>query len=488
MARFRNVAVGCGLILLGGWVAYSGNCGPSTVQDPHDYGSTGLPPSAGAPHPESLVRKEIQGISRFLDKLTRDPMPEGSFGITRGGEEIGADQLVGMTITDLDRVEFHVQANEDVIRHFSAIRAQECVAPQSEDFLIPYFSRLRVRLSLADELLVPELDLLLLDSNWVQMYREGRIDRGEETFLPLTSTEHMLRTYLRDHAPVDGQPQQTSLTSLNWIKCPTDTDAEWEGVFVGGVMALLRSYSPDYGLQYSFAELSPGEEIEVRVALSLRPRLVGQLIDQDGNGVPRAPIAALVSLGMHFSEVEFYGGRELGGLATFGQPGNYYRRVDIPTKTDRLGFFSVRVPRGEAYAINCAVGESYAFASMSGPFSDTEETIRLHPQLKPSNLREGVPIRVLDDDGNAVAGVFIELSIADDFPWYRMLPILETDSEGWAGFPWIGAGTAVSPGLFGQRDRWAKPALWRADVIRLSADDIPLILRVPRANLLGEDN
>lgn len=425
-------------------------------------------------------RSEVFRQPQFLDKLTRQEIPGEKIIVTVDKTAIPMAEWSLLTSEDWDQAFLQIQETQSSVSDvgFVPIAASSCRTEEEGVFLVPYSSRLHVLVGLPDEELSVVVELFLLDRQWVESYRSGAIDRGRETFLPLTSVEHMLTIYSRDHQP-ESQEQELPRLDLDWTELILDQNGESEMLLYFNGTCLIRAFSPESGVRYSWVEILPGQETFSQIRLEFRPLLIGQLTDEHGASVPHQPVVGIVSLGPYFEQVDWLGSREQGGVATFGQPGNYQRRFSLQSTTDSNGFFSIRLPRGEGYAINCTVGASFAFDYLMGPFSGIEETIRLTPQLKPTNLTEGVQVRVITEQGDSAAGVFVELAIADDFPWFRTLPIVQTNGEGWAGFPWIGEGTTVAQAVFLQHDRWAAPPHWRGDSVKLTPQNMPLILTIP---------
>ncbi|MFK5956752.1 MAG: hypothetical protein QM477_09940 [Planctomycetota bacterium] len=214
----------------------------------------------------------------------------------------------------------------------------------------------------------------------------------------------------------------------------------------GGVMLIWAS-AEGYNQAWREVLVSPGKVTDLELLLQPRPVVFGKVFDSNSEPIPYSRLFITVSFGEN-QRPDISSADNNRGVAIIsgGLPGAMQRTARLRTKTDEEGFYSVKVPRGEYYGASLRKDESFGFSRTTEIDFGQLDRIELNLELQDSDSSPaGYYLEVIDQAGRPVRGAEIGLAIVDDLDWIRDFPKVVSDERGKAFYPWVSAGTRVSP-------------------------------------------
>jgi hypothetical protein len=263
---------------------------------------------------------------------------------------------------------------------------------------------------------------ILLDSEWIQGVEMD--SPPPERFCPNQGAFLFINAMERDHIPLDWQ-------TLKPVESPHQQQLRF--LPIGPI--LLKAYAPSYGTYLSLVSLSPGEEAEWIIPAKPRPRLRGRLFGPDGQAMPNEIVRLLVEVESFGANYDWEQGEPGFGTIVGGLPGVYRRTLTYPMKTNSRGEYSAIMPVGVQYAVEFSSKELYGFSVSGNTNANPDATIQLN--LHCQNFDSGFPILIQNPSGEPIQNALVNVTIVDDFPWFRQFPALTSNQDGRIQVPWI---------------------------------------------------
>jgi len=93
------------------------------------------------------------------------------------------------------------------------------------------------------------------------------------------------------------------------------------------------------------------------------------------------------------------------------------------------------MPVGVQYAVEFSSKELYGFSVSGNTNANPDATIQLN--LHCQNFDSGFPILIQNPSGEPIQNALVNVTIVDDFPWFRQFPALTSNQDGRIQVPWI---------------------------------------------------
>jgi len=185
----------------------------------------------------------------------------------------------------------------------------------------------------------------------------------------------------------------------------------------------------------------PGQWTAITKSLRKRPLIHGTVRDSKGDPMPGVKVG-IVGL-LPYDSPDLSPLPQAGGFATYqvssGSPGVHpVVGAKRTVRTDRLGRYSIRFPRGTRYAASAITDSGMDLVEQ--PVDDPESfgelvlDLQILPNPKPSSLHFQL------ENGRPLANARVTLAISDGKSWPRDFPELWTDEKGFLQIPWMKPG------------------------------------------------
>ena len=321
------------------------------------------------------------------------------------------------------------------------------------------------------------LSYCVLDPNVYMVIREEAANPKNETIWSVNSSERLIEAYQE----ISGDLEVHSVRN--------DSD-EFDRIILDKA-GVLVTWASSFGMggDWIATEVFPGEMTDIALRLRQRPRVEGFVYGTDGLPEPDATISIIVSFGTVPNPDLGSGdvGRGM-GVAAAGQRGAMNRIGRLGVRANSEGWFSLVVPRGEYYAVEAILGPSYGFSRTMDIDFGQKDTVILDVHLIGGELppdEDQFVVRVTDEVGNPIEGVSVLLVVVDDLLWMRQFLSVISDTNGIAPYPWIPAGTTVTPFLSLPEGRF-KDHKWRGGNQVLNGQSLDLALELPSPKPEGD--
>ena len=241
---------------------------------------------------------------------------------------------------------------------------------------------------------------------------------------------------------------------MNWqdVKA-TEASQQQELRFLPIGPILLKAYAPKYGTYLSLVSLSAGEEAVRKIAAKPRPRLHGILFGPNGRGVPNEWVRLMVEVEPFGSNYDWEQGESGFGAIVGGLPGLYRRTLSYQVKTNAKGEYSAAMPVGIQYAVEYSGKNLYGFSASGNTNANPDTSIQLNVHSK--MIDSGFPMMIQNSSGEPIPNALVNVSIVDDFPWFRQFPALTSNQDGRIQAPWLQPDQGVKASC--RKKRWT---LW----------------------------
>lgn len=419
---------GIALILLVGWLILREE--PINQFEPNLKNLSGQPlPGVSKGELDSISELERSAHLSFIDKLTKaevEPI-DGTFDSSNLANPIayhGFFPPKGPSLEGVGDLVFQYRLPGGVSDALQQVNIPSTFNP-SEELEIPWTANLfpkMVDYSTGEILDEASFSWLLLDQSWVQEVEMS--SPPPERFCPNQGAFLFINAMERDQLPVNWQALKAA-----------DAPHQQQLRFLPIGPILLKSYAPSHGTYLSLVSLSPGEEAEWIITAKPRPRLQGILFGPDGQVMPNEMVRLLVEVESLGSNYDWEQGEPGFGTIVGGLPGLYRRTLTYQMKTNSKGEYSVVMPVGVQYAVEYSGRNSYGFATSGNTNANPDTTIQLN--LHCQDADSGFPILLQSPSGEPIPNVFVNISIVDDFPWFRQFPALTSNQDGRIQAPWL---------------------------------------------------
>jgi len=377
----------------------------------------------------TIERKVLPVVPRFFDKLTLEPLPEELEIIWVGAvasESMPVASGLPPSLLAAGKGAWVLRKGD---QEMGTYPLKMTFSAEMDGYLIPYMGIVEADLrGMRDE----DFENLACQASPLQgdIYEFARGNQESnilDSVYEQGTPAYTLRRYLRFDGPEEWQPVTKVVEGQRHL-------FRWVGPGQGTLAFKLESKT--YGEKVQIAQPIAGEIQRVSFILHRGPRLRGTLRNQDGDPMPHQTLRALVEIGPDGDWGDTPGSF---AVAVGGSPGNWHRCAQGSLTTDEKGEFSIEMPVGTRYAMEYGGKDSYGFTeSLPFPTPPDGDVIL---DVTTIDFDNWYPVQVLDSQGKAMAGVFVQPLIGNDYPWFRQFVAVPTDEEGRAFLPGILPGT-----------------------------------------------
>lgn len=209
---------------------------------------------------------------------------------------------------------------------------------------------------------------------------------------------------------------------------------------------LIEAWSPGYSTANAWVDVVPGEVVDLSQILRPQPVICGYVVGSDGATIPEVDVTVGTVHSSHAAGMSGFEREERGfSLVYVGRGAEGFGGSKRTVRTDKNGWYSMRMPEGSAFSASVQTEVGFGFSSTDVAAVLPDEKIRLDVEVV-DYPNGGQEILVVDPDGIPVSDVRVRASIRGDAKWQRQFPELISNSEGVVVFP---AGASLAGADFG---------------------------------------